>query len=84
MKDFRTEYVKRSQKDYSMSFKLSIVSEVERGKASVTGAQRKYGSKEKPPLLIGSENMVPLIGKIKHQVICPRVKTSRFWNWNRK
>lgn len=36
-------YVKRSQKDYSMSFKLAVVSEVETGLISVTGAKNKYG-----------------------------------------
>lgn len=36
-------YVKRSQKDYSMSFKLGVVKEVESGLLSVTGAKRKYG-----------------------------------------
>lgn len=39
----KDEYVKRSQKDYSISFKLQVVQEVERGEVSVTGAQRKYG-----------------------------------------
>jgi len=37
------EYVRRTQKDYSMSFKLQVVQEVERGEMSVTGATRKYG-----------------------------------------
>jgi transposase len=36
-------YVKRSQKDYSMSLKLQIVREVERGEISIRAAQRKYG-----------------------------------------
>lgn len=36
-------YVKRSQKDYSMSLKLQIVSEIERGEISIRAAQRKYG-----------------------------------------
>ena len=36
-------YEKRSQKDYSMSFKLGVVQEVESGILSVTGAKRKYG-----------------------------------------
>lgn len=36
-------YVKRSQKDYSMTFKLEVVREVESGSVSVTGAARKYG-----------------------------------------
>ena len=39
----KNEYVKRTQKDYSMSFKLQVVQEVERGEVSVRGAKRKYG-----------------------------------------
>lgn len=39
----KNEYVKRTQKDYSMSFKLKVVQEVERGEVSVRGAKRKYG-----------------------------------------
>lgn len=38
-----TNYVKRTQKDYSMSFKLSVVKEVERGELSIGAAARKYG-----------------------------------------
>ncbi len=36
-------YVKRSQKDYSMSFKLNVVREVESGEQSTHGVCRKYG-----------------------------------------
>ena len=36
-------YEKSSQKDYSMSFKLSVVQEIERMELSVTGAKKKYG-----------------------------------------
>jgi len=43
MERIRNEYVKRTQKDYSMSFKLSVVSEIERGEISVTSAKKKYG-----------------------------------------
>lgn len=39
----KTVYTKRTQKDYSLSLKLRVVSEVEQGKLSTTGAQRKYG-----------------------------------------
>mgnify|MGYP000350843624 CR=1 FL=1 len=42
-KEVRTSYVKRTQKDYSLSLKLQIVREIERGEASTTGATRKYG-----------------------------------------
>lgn len=38
-----TGYVKRTQKDYSLSFKLQVVSEVESGELSIKGALRKYG-----------------------------------------
>ena len=36
-------YIKRTQKDYSLSFKLSGVREVESGFISIRGAMRKYG-----------------------------------------
>jgi len=38
-----TNYVKRSQRDYSMSLKLQIVSEIERGRLSITKARKNYG-----------------------------------------
>jgi transposase-like protein len=38
-----SRYVKRTQKDYTMSFKLQIVQEIERGKLSITEATKKYG-----------------------------------------
>jgi len=37
------EYVKRTQKDYSMSFKLQVVQEIERGEMSATVAARRFG-----------------------------------------
>ena len=42
MKD-ETKYVKRTQKDYTLHFKIQVVQEVETGGLSTTGAQRKYG-----------------------------------------
>lgn len=39
----KSVYTKRSQKDYSMSFKLEVVTEIESGVLSTTEAQRKYG-----------------------------------------
>ena len=38
-----TRYVKRTQRDYTMTLKLQIVGEIERGELSLTGAKRKYG-----------------------------------------
>jgi len=42
-KSGKTNYEKRSQRDYSLSFKLQIVQEIEQGRLSVRGAQRMYG-----------------------------------------
>jgi transposase-like protein len=39
----KREYVRRTQKDYSMSFKLQVVQEIERGELSITSASRQYG-----------------------------------------
>jgi transposase-like protein len=38
-----SRYVKRTQKDYTMSFKLQIVQEIERGKLSITEATKQHG-----------------------------------------
>ena len=39
----KTVYKKRTQKDYSLSFKLQLVEQVERGLLSKTEAKHKYG-----------------------------------------
>jgi len=39
----RTSYVKRTQKDYSLSLKLQIVQSIEQGQLSRTEATKKYG-----------------------------------------
>lgn len=39
----QTNYVKRSQRDYSLSLKLQIVSEIEKGSTTVTKARKQYG-----------------------------------------
>jgi transposase-like protein len=38
-----TAYVKRTQKDYSMSFKLQIVQQIENGELTATQAVKQYG-----------------------------------------
>lgn len=49
MKD--SVYVKRTQKDYPMSFKLTIVSQVEKGELSYKQAQQRYGIQGKSTVL---------------------------------
>ena len=38
-----TNYTKRSQRDYTLSFKLQVIQEIEQGRLSVTSACRMYG-----------------------------------------
>ena len=39
----QTNYIKRTQKDYTLSLKIQIVKEIELGELSTHAAQRKYG-----------------------------------------
>ena len=40
---FKSNYVKRTQKDYSLGFKLQVVSEIEHGELSTSRTKKKYG-----------------------------------------
>jgi transposase-like protein len=44
-------YKKRTQKDYSMNFKLTVVEEVEKGHITYKQAQKKYGIQGKSTVL---------------------------------
>lgn len=53
MKDTpKNEYVKRTQKDYSMSFKMRVVQEVESGELSTHAATRKYGIQSRSTIML--------------------------------
>lgn len=39
----KVEFIKRTQKDYSLAFKLQVIYEVEKGDLTYKQAQRKYG-----------------------------------------
>ncbi len=43
MQEKENQHIKRTQKDYSLSFKLQVVTEIERGELSIKGSLRKYG-----------------------------------------
>ena len=43
MKGTKQEYVKRTQRDYSMPFKMAVVQEIERTGIGVCAVARKYG-----------------------------------------
>jgi transposase len=43
---------KRSQRDYSLAFKLGVISEVEKGELTYKQAQKKYGIQGKSTVLV--------------------------------
>ncbi len=43
---------RRSQRDYSMAFKLAVVSEVEKGRLTYKQAQAKYGIQGRSTVLV--------------------------------
>lgn len=43
MEETKQEYVKRSQRDYTMPFKLAVVQKVEHTSIGVCAIARKYG-----------------------------------------
>ena len=69
-KDQELRYVKRTQKDYSMSLKLQIVQEIEQGKTSISQVRKIMLFNHVQQLFNGFENSVTLIGTIKHLLLC--------------
>jgi transposase-like protein len=51
-------------------FKLQLVQEIERGQLTVTEAA-KNGIQNRTTVVQWKENLVTLIGKIKHHLVCP-------------
>lgn len=52
MKKQEEQKQRRSQRDYSLAFKLQVVSEVEKGELSYKQAQRKYGIQGRSTVLV--------------------------------
>jgi transposase-like protein len=47
-----TARVKRTQRDYSLAFKLEVITEVEKGELTYKEAQRKYGIQGRSTVLV--------------------------------
>lgn len=52
METVSSQSKRRSQRDYSLAFKLQVVSEVEKGELSYKQAQRKYGIQGRSTVLV--------------------------------
>lgn len=57
-------YTKRTQRDYSLSFNLQVVTEVESEELSIKGALRKYGIQSHSTVLNWIRKLVLLTVKI--------------------
>ncbi len=44
MEKDKIQYIKRTQRDYTEAFKLSVVQEVESGSLSISATKRRYGT----------------------------------------
>lgn len=51
-KQEQSENCKRTQKDYSLAFKMEVVAEVERGELTYKKSQRKYGIQGRSTVLV--------------------------------
>ena len=67
------QYVKRTQRDYTMSFKLSVVQEIESGAISVTAATKKYGVQGKTTIL----NWVRKFGNFDRELQVSHMKKTK-------
>lgn len=47
-----TTQVKRTQRDYSLAFKMEVITEVEKGELTYKEAQRKYGIQGRSTVLV--------------------------------
>jgi transposase-like protein len=52
MKKEEKKFIRRSQRDYSLAFKLQVVQQVEEGELSYKKAQRHYGIQGKSTVLV--------------------------------
>jgi len=76
--------VKRSQRDYSMSLKLPIVGQIDRGELSTTTGQRKYSIQSRSTLMTWLRKNGNIDGKIKCPLICPKRLSKNSWSWKPK
>jgi len=52
MKKHSKKIIKRSQRDYSLAFKLQVVQQVEKGELTYKKAQRHYGIQGRSTVLV--------------------------------
>ena len=68
------QYVKRTQRDYGMGFKLLVVSQVEKGEMTYKQAQRYYGIQGRSTVLVWLRKHGNLDWSKKEKIKGPKMK----------
>ncbi len=74
MKDKDEHYVKRTQRDYNLGFKLAIVSEVEKGNYTYKQIQKVYGIQGRSTVLVWLRKYGTLDWSKPKITVLPRAK----------
>jgi transposase-like protein len=74
------QYIKKTQKDYSMAFKLGVVHEVESGELGVRAATRKYGIQDHRTVKTWLEKYGSFDWENKPLSKPSKIKTNSSWN----
>lgn len=69
-KDQELRYIKRTQKDYSMSFKLQVVQEIEQGRASISQVKKDYAIQSRSTIVQWLRKFGNFDWDIKHLLLC--------------
>ena len=72
-------YVKRTQRDYTMQLKLQIVQEIERGQLTATEATKKYGIQCRKTVVEWLRKFGNFDWKGNPALICQRYQNRRSW-----
>lgn len=79
-KELKTSYVCRTQKDYNMSFKLSVVREIECGEFSLKAAREKYGIQGDHTVEKWIKKYGTFDRELQVQLTMQKVLNKNFWN----
>ena len=70
-----SRYLKRTQKEYTMSFKLQVVQEIEQGRISTYEVCRKYGIQSRSTIVGWLRKFGNFDWKIKRHLICQNLRS---------
>lgn len=81
---FKNKHFRKTQKDYSLSFKLGLVNEVEKGQLTYKQAQKKYGIQGRSTILVWLRKHGSLDWKSKAPIKSKQPPRKRSMNWKQR